>query len=71
MGETESGPAMRGDAMKQISKAKRAFLLAVVRDTVCRGCGSAPAIFTHVRPECGPCMVKRCDATGEAVGIWL
>lgn len=57
--------------MKRISKAKRAFLLAVVRDEVCDDCHAAPVIFTHIRPECGPCMVKRCDAAGEAVDTWL
>lgn len=45
--------------MKRISKAKRAFLLAVVRNTVCHTCRSAPGGWRW--NECGPCAVKRVD----------
>lgn len=44
--------------MKKPSKAKRQYLLAVVRDDVCRGCKSASGRGYR---ECGPCQVKRVD----------
>lgn len=47
--------------MKRINKAKRAFLLAVVRGSVCEVCESAPAAWGWfgVLWECGPCKTKR------------
>lgn len=44
--------------MKRISRAKRAFLLAVARNDVCHGCRSASGQGYR---ECGPCQVKRVD----------
>lgn len=46
--------------MKRISKAKRAFLLAVVRGEVCEHCECAPAMFGDYL--CGPCYVREQDA---------
>jgi hypothetical protein len=55
--------------MKRLGKAARHYLIAVVTDTVCAACRSAPGGWHQ--NECGPCTVKRLDAEGKAVDTWL
>lgn len=57
--------------MKRINKAKRAFLLAVVRDEVCRRCRSAPGSPWHLGPTaCVPCYLEWLD-DGTETAAWL
>ena len=57
--------------MKRISKAKRAFLLAVVRDNVCVRCRCAPGSPWHLGPTaCVPCYLKWLDE-GAETSAWL
>lgn len=48
-----------------MTKAKRRFLLALVQDLVCEHCQSAPALRAGYYTECGPCHVKRIDASSR------
>lgn len=61
--------------MKRLNRQARAYLLAVVTDSVCERCRSAPSLWRRgvAHHECGPCCIKRVDREemiGEAPA-WL